>query len=181
MRKVILYIAASLDGYIARPDGDVAWLESFPNPEQTDHGYADLMEEIDTTLMGNETYKAILGFGIPFPYSDKTNYVFTRNTSPQNGEFVRFVSGDMAAFVREIKAQSGKSIWLIGGGQVIRLLMDAGLVDEYRVAIMPIVLGEGIPLFPKPITETRLRLVSAKAYGTGAVMLTYRPESDQAS
>jgi dihydrofolate reductase len=79
MRKIVLYIAASLDGKIARKDGDVKWLDEFSDPEQMDYGYNDFLNSIDTTLMGNNTYKQLLGFGIDFPYRGKTNYVFTRN------------------------------------------------------------------------------------------------------
>lgn len=110
MRKIKLYIAVSLDGKIAKPDGDVSWLDELPNPDHLDYGYADFLSSIDTTLMGNSTYRQLLGFGIDFPYRGKTNYVFTRNTALKEDENVKFISHEPISIVKEIKSGKGRDI-----------------------------------------------------------------------
>lgn len=151
MRKVRLYIAQSLDGFIAREDGKVDWLEVEPGGEEpgTDYGYAEFLAQIDTTLMGYNTYREILGFGIPFPYPDKTNYVFSRNHKKEDENPVEFISSDATGFVANLKSDSGKDIWLIGGAELNRVLLDAGLIDEIIVTTKSTLLGSGIPLFGK--------------------------------
>ena len=173
MRKVVLSLAMSLDGYIAKPDGDVEWLKSVPNPKKIDHGFVNFYKTIDTTIMGNNTYKEILGFGIPFPFPDKKNYVLTK--SPQhNTEFVNFIS-DVAPIIRELKKDSGKNIWLIGGGQINTLLLNQDLIDELLIRIVPIVIGEGLPLFGNNVKETIFELYKTETFSTGVVQITYRP------
>lgn len=114
MKKVILYIAMSLNGKIARKNGSVDWLESLPNPEKTDYGYNDFVKTIDTTIMGNSTYQQLMSWGIEFPYDGKKNYVFTKNTTLENTEYVDFVSENHIDFVCKLKQQEGNDIWLIG-------------------------------------------------------------------
>jgi len=171
MRNIILYIAASLDGYIARADGSTEWLH---NPAYTlegeDFGYSALLQTIDTTLMGHGTYQAILGFDIPFPYPDKANYVFSRSAHPDT-EHVRFVSSDAVTFIKNLKQQEGQSIWLIGGGQLNTLLLNAGLVDEIILTYIPIVLGSGIALFAPEAQEKQLQVKKSKSYANGFVQL----------
>src|SRR5664279_1394932 len=123
MRKIKLYIAVSLDGKIAKPDGDVKWLDKIPNPDHLDYGYSDFLKSIDTTLMGNYTYKQLLGFGIDFPYGGKANYVFTRNTELKEDENVKYISTDPVSFVKDLKSSTGGDIWLIGGGEVNSLFL----------------------------------------------------------
>ncbi len=173
MRKVKLYIASSLDGKIAKPDGDVKWLENTPNPEQGDFGYGEFVSGVDTVLMGNKTYQEILGFDMPFPYADKQCYVFTRNTSLTKDEHVQFVSGGIEAFVKGLKSEEGADIWLVGGGQINHTLLEAGLVDELLLFIMPILLGKGIPLINKALPDKYLELKSSKVYAGGALELVY--------
>ncbi len=177
MRTLILYVATSLDGKIAKPDGDVKWLESLPNPEQDDYGYADFYKSIDTTVMGHNTYKEILGFDIPFPYQDKKNFVITRNKDLKDTEHVSFVSDDPVGFMKELKAASGGPIWLVGGAQLNTLFFNEGLIDELMVFTMPIVIGDGIPLFsPHPI-ERLLKVKAQKTYTSGVVMTSYLPSN----
>lgn len=173
MRKVILSLAMSLDGYIAKPDGDVAWLKSVPNPDKTDHGFSEFYRKIDTTIMGNSTYKEILGFGIPFPFPDKENYVISR-TDNADTEFVHFTS-DIVNLVSNLKAKSGKDIWLIGGGQVNTAFLNNGLIDELLIRIVPIVIGEGLPLFANKPDEMIFKLVGTETFSTGTIQLTYQP------
>ena len=176
MRKLILYIAASLDNYIARPDGDVEWLNA-PDlrlPKE-DYGYSDFYQTIDTTLMGHRTYQAILGFDVPFPYPEMTNYVFTRSEANSDNENVTFISGDVAAFVRTLKQKPGRDIWLIGGGQINTLLLEHGLIDRMILTLIPVLLGEGIPLFHGKPAETRFNPVSGRVFDNGVVQWIMNP------
>lgn len=172
MKKIKLYIAVSIDGFIADKNGGVEWLEKLPNPDNLDYGYFEMYHSIDTILMGNNTYQQILGFDIPFPYADKTNYVFTRNTALIKDENVTFISSDITEFIKSLKQKEGKAIWLVGGGQINTILLKSDLIDEMIIAYIPIVLGEGIPLFTKATQQT-FRVVKSEAYNTGVLSVTY--------
>lgn len=173
MRKVILYVAISLDGKIAKSDGSVEWLEDLPNPENSDHDYVEFYESIDTTIMGNATYQQVKGFDVPFPYKEKTNYVLTRNTSLTEEEYVKFISEDPVGFVASLKAEKGKDIWLVGGAKMVELFLEHKLVDVLRIFVIPIILGAGIPLFGEKLDPEWLTLKESKSYSTGAVGITY--------
>ncbi|MCB0586488.1 MAG: dihydrofolate reductase [Phaeodactylibacter sp.] len=173
MRKVLLYIAASIDGYIARPDGGIDWLSSVEK-EGEDYGYGELLASIDTTLMGRKTYDDVLGFDGPFPYPNLKNYVFSRQEKGQDSNPVQHVTGDPAAYVKGLKSQPGSNIWLIGGGQLNTVLLNAGLIDEMILSIIPIILGEGIPLFGGQPKETKWRLTKHEVFDTGLVQVRYR-------
>jgi dihydrofolate reductase len=168
MRKIILYIASSLDGYIARKNGDVDWLFT-----DADYGYTEFLASVDATLMGHATYKQVLTFG-EFPYKDKLNYVFTRQLNLNNDENVEYVSGNIVAFTQNLKAQKGGNIWLIGGSQIINVLLRANLVDEIILSIHPIILGSGIPLFAEQEHSHSLELTNTMAYPSGLVQVNYR-------
>lgn len=174
MRKLKLYIATSLDGKIAGPKGEVDWLEQLPNPEHTDYGYQDFLSSTDTTIMGHETYREVLKLSHIFPYQEKINYVFTRNQSLRQDDNVHFISEDPTGFVQKLKREAGKDIWLIGGGHINTLLQRKQLVDEYLVFVMPIILGEGIPLFADHPGRQVLVLTSAETYSSGVVCLRYQ-------
>jgi len=168
MRQVKLFIAASLDGYIAGPEGEIDWLFMDGN----DYGYTPFFQSIDTTLSGHETYKLTLTFG-EFPYVGKTNYVFSRSEQPP-APHVTFVSEDPAAFVRKLKEQEGGDIWLVGGGQINTLLLNADLIDELIVAIHPVILGEGLPLFAPTARKAVFKTAQTTHYQTGLVQVTMR-------
>ncbi|MCC9137058.1 dihydrofolate reductase family protein [Pontibacter silvestris] len=175
MRKIVLYIAASLDGYIARSNGNIDWLhdEKYTIPDE-DFGYSAFMKTIDTTLMGHSTYKEILSFDAPFPYLDTKNFVFSRSLK-QNTEDVEFINNDAAEFIKQLKQQPGKDIWLIGGGQLNTLVLNTGLLDKIILTYIPIVLGEGIPIFTKGTKEQKLKLkqLESKQYSNGFVQAVY--------
>lgn len=173
MRKIKLYIAISLNGKIAKADGSVQWLEDIPNPEQSDYGYFAFYDSIDTTIQGSSTYNQIMGWDIDFPYPDKTNYVLTSKADAEDTEFVRFIKKDHTAFIQNLKQQAGADIWLIGGGGANTTLLNAGLIDELHIHVMPIVLSEGIDLFADFPKETTLQLLDSKAYASGVVEMRY--------
>lgn len=175
MRKVQLYIAASIDGYIARPDGGIDWL-SIVEKKGEDYGYGDFIASVDTTLMGHKTYEEVLGFGVPFPYMDTANYVFSRQKRQPDDNPVQHISEDPAAFAKGLKAQPGGNIWLIGGGQLNTVLLNAGLIDEMILSVIPIILGEGIPLFGGQPKETKWKVKGHEVFDTGLVQLHYVAE-----
>lgn len=178
MKKLILYIATSLDGKIAGPDDDVKWLEEIPNPDKSDYGYFDLYAGVDTTVMGNTTYQWIKRQDMPFPYPNTDNYVITRNASLQSNEEVTFLNDDIVERIKALKVGEGKDIWLIGGAGVNQFCLGAGLIDEMRVFVMPIILGEGIPLFAGGYDRKQVRLTSSTAYSSGVCELRYSLNSN---
>ncbi len=169
MRKVKLYIAISLNGKIAKPNGSVDWLESIPKPLDSDYGYSDFYNSIDTTIQGHNTYKQILGWGIEFPYKGKKNYVLTSDSSLKDNKDVKFISEDHMAFIDKLKQKKGNDIWLIGGSKANTALLNEELIDELYVFVMPIILDEGIDLFDSLLEDQRLELISSKSYSTGVV------------
>ncbi len=165
MRKLKLYIATSMDGYIAGPNGEIDWLDAGGDE---DYGYQEFYATIDTTLMGNSTYPLTLTVDT-FPYSEKANYVFTKGIPPKDTAHVQFVSGDIGAFVRSLKEEPGKGIWLVGGGQINTGMLNADLIDEMILTTFPVVLGEGIPLFALGATRHPFKTVSCQTYDTGLI------------
>lgn len=174
MRKMISYIAISLDGKIARKDGDVNWLNELPNPDNLDYGYKDFYDSIDTIIMGNDTYKVSLQLSETFPTSDKMNYVITRNKELIKDENVTFISKDIESFVTSLKQEERKNIWLMGGGMINSLMLNAHLIDELRVYVIPIILGPGIPLFSDAAITNKLKLASSQQFSSGVVELIYQ-------
>ena len=174
MRKVILFSAMSLDGWVADKNGKIEWLTSFPNPAGSDYGINDFLSTVDTTLMGNNTYKDVLELSETFPYADKTNYVFTRNKELQNNEQVQYVHTAVNDFVKKLKEQEGKDIWLAGGGLLNGAMIEAGLIDEMILHLIPVVLGEGRAAFGGVDVVKSFDLTACKTYETGVVELHYR-------
>ena len=129
MRNIILYTALSLDSYIARPDWDVDWLESAESIPGEDYGYKEFYDSIDTTLMGNNSYRKIISFDIPFPYPDKTNFVFSRSAGHQLTEFMQFITGDIIAFTEELK-KPGRQGYLANRWRPGKFTASLPLVDR---------------------------------------------------
>jgi len=174
MRKVKLYIAISLNGKIATADGDVGWLEAIPKPDDSDYGYNDFYNSIDTTIQGHNTYKQIVGWGIDFPYKGKKNYVLTSNAKLKDNKDVKFITTDHVDFIERLKKKKGKDIWLIGGGKANAMLLDAQLIDEMYIFVMPIILNDGIDVFDILARDKSLHLASSKSYSTGVVEMIYQ-------
>lgn len=174
MNKIQLFIAASLDGKIARPDGSVAWLEEYPNPDRRDYGYGDFYAGIGTVVMGRKTYEEILGFDVPWPYPDARTYVLTSSkelaTPTPKTDLLHGIAPDT---IRRIADTSDGNVWVVGGGEIISAFLTAGLVDEMTLTVIPRILGAGVPLFPDSTPETHLKLLSAEAFPSGFVNLIY--------
>ncbi len=173
MRKIKLYIAISLNGKIAKSDGSVEWLENMPNPEKISYGFDELYQSIDTTLQGYKTYELILNRGIEIPSTDKRNLVLTGKQDIENTQYIEFIKKDHVDFIRQLKKEKGKDIWLIGGGKTNTLLFNENLIDEMQVFVMPVIIPGGINLFEHIPKEKMLHLIETKTYSTGAVELKY--------
>lgn len=174
MRKIILYIATSINGYIAKADGSVDWLEEIPQPANEDYGYEQFMESIDTTIQGRATYNQIINWGIEFPYKKTMNYVLTTDNSLQNNEDVTFINSNHVEFINDLKQKPGKDIWLIGGGQINGFLLENNLIDEVQQFLMPIIIADGINLFGTYDGVTKLKVINNKVYSSGVVKYHYR-------
>lgn len=172
-RKVKVYIAVSLDGYIAHSDGNIDWLDSVARPDE-DYGYAAFIETIDTVIMGRKTYEKVLSFGGEFPHAGRDCYVLTRTERVPDGQ-VHFYSGTAGELLDQIRRQPGKDIFIDGGSEAIDFFRKKDLIDSYTVSIIPILLGEGIPLFKESKKERPLKLVEATTFDSGLVQLTYEP------
>lgn len=178
MGKVILYIATSLDGYIATADGGVAWLDKYEHGEE-DYGYSEFMEGVGSVIVGGKTFRQVQGFG-EGAMPEVETYVLTRQGltgSPDPSTHA--YSGDMTALVDKLKGESEKDIWLMGGGEIVALFARERLIDEYMMFVMPVLLGEGVPLFPSGAMEdTTLTLADVHRYDSGVVKLHYRCRTD---
>ena len=174
-RKLILYIAMSLDGYIARKDDDLSWLSVVEN-EGEDYGYGAFISTVDTVILGKRTYDKVLSMGYDFPHADKESYIITRTPQPSVGN-VHFYTEDLPLLVQQLKRKEGKNIFCDGGATVVHQLMKDHLIDEIIVSVIPILLGDGIRLFQADMPEHQLTLLSAKAFDKGLVQLHYSVSS----
>ena len=174
MSKTTLYIATTLDGKIARKDGSLDWLFALANPNQIDHGYADFLKSIGTTIMGKNTYNEILGFGVEWPYMGMDSYIATTDKEFQASTPETYiVSNNIADLINKLKLQSHKDIWLIGGGKLITHFLNNDLLDRMILTLIPTIIGDGISLFPDNPKETRWILSNVEKFETGVVNLTY--------
>ena len=171
MTEFILFIATSIDGYIARSDGSIDWLPS-PEANEEDSGYSNFYNSIDALVMGSTTYKQVLGFG-DWPYPDKVSYVLTSRNLSTTRTDVLFIKGGVEEVLKNVKEKEYKRVWLMGGGNVASSFIDRGLVDEYIISIVPIILGSGVSLYHS-VSELKLNFMSTKSYSSGVVELHYQ-------
>ena len=170
-RKVILYIAATLDGYIATQDEDLKFLESVER-EGEDYGYGKFIKSVDAVIVGRKTYDKVLSMGFDFPHADKESYIITRTPRPDIGN-IRFYTGEVKELVLKLKSEPGNNIFVDGGSEIVHLLMSENLIDEYIISIIPVLLGDGIRLFRDGRPQEDLRLISSTAFESGLVQLHY--------
>lgn len=173
MKKIKLYIASSIDGYIARMDGDLDWLTKYPINPETNYGYDDFYESVDTVIMGGRTYRDILNMDVIWPYKDKTTYVITR-TPMSAKENVHFIENNIIETILKLQEEKGKDIWLVGGGEINSMLLEHKAIDEMIITIIPVMLGDGIPLFPKNQKESQWSLSENKSFENGIIQVTYK-------
>jgi dihydrofolate reductase len=176
-RKIIVYIATSADGFIARADGSVDWLDD-PRLKGT-HGMGVFYKSIDTILWGRKTYDMALDFqkkGVTGSAFDArvTNYVFTRGPQPSTAPAsVEFVNEPIKAFTNRLRKQKGKDIWMMGGAGIIASFLDEGEIDEFMIHVIPTFIGEGIPLIAPGRRTVPLKLISCTKFPDGVVKLHY--------
>lgn len=161
-RKIVCYIAASVDGYIATPDDSLDWLRRTEG--EGDAGYSEFMATIDTLVCGRRTYDWVVEKEGGFPYKEQTCYVFT-SSSHEKRNHIHFINENVRLFADRLKSQEGKNIWLIGGRRLLHEFLKERLVDEFIISIAPVVIGKGIPLFKEMDFEIDFTLKSVRRYG----------------
>jgi dihydrofolate reductase len=178
--RVTIHMVASLDGFIARKDGRVDWLETSDHFEGGDTMAPEFVEAflktIDCYVMGSRTYETALDFeakGFGWSYGDKPTFVLTRRALPKTRETVEFYSGELARLVKERLKPNFRSIWFVGGGELSGQCLRLGLADEVRYSIMPVLIGDGISFFERLDKDVALHLVEANTYQSGMVALRY--------
>ena len=176
-RKIIVYIATSADGYIARLDGDVEWLNR--RPRNVEYGIREFYKTIDTILWGRKTYDWLLDYSKKHGKTKGlldtklANYVFSRKPPKRAASGVEFVTEPVKVFAQRLRATPGKQIWMMGGGGLIGSFLDEGEIDEFDIHVIPVFIGEGIPLIAPRHRDVTLRLLSSRKYPDGVVRLRY--------
>ena len=174
MRKLSLFIATSLDGYIAKPNDDLSFLKSVEK-EGEDYGYAEFTANIDTIILGRKTYDYVLKqIGSSHYDNGKRNvFVITRTEKPSIGT-TTFYTGNLTELIQRLKSESGKNIYCDGGAEIINELLKNDLIDEFIISVIPILVGKGIRLFKDGRPEQQLELLNTKTFDTGLTQLHYR-------
>lgn len=177
MRKIIVSIATSADGFIARKDGGIDWLEG---PRyKGDYGMLKFFKSIDTILWGRKTYELVLKFAkegksAPDMFGGVKNYAFSRRPPKKVAPGFEFVKAPIKTFVRRLRSQKGKNIWMMGGGEIIGAFLDVGAIDEFIIHVIPVFIGEGTPLIAPRHRTVPLKLIATRKYPDGVVMLHYK-------
>ena len=169
--EIIYYVAASLDGYIAAADGSVEWLTPFQSPEG-EKNYTDFYASVDALLMGRRTYEQILGFG-QWPYAGKPAYIFAHNKNMAASGDVTVTNRTPAEVAIELRTKNVRRAWLVGGAQLASAFRSEGLISEYIINVIPMLLGSGVPLLTPPSPVERLRLTGTTHLPLGIVQLRY--------
>ena len=171
---ISVYIATSLDGYIATERGDIAWLEDFPNPTNSDYGYFEFISGIDAIVMGRKTYETVVNMR-PWPY-DKKVFVLSRSlfeVPPELVDKVEFMSGDIKTIAKKLAERGYKNLY-IDGGQTVQGFLKKNLIDELIISTLPIILGKGIPLFSSPHERIDFQHCSTEVFEGGLVKSHYK-------
>ena len=171
-RKIIVHIATSADGYVARPDGNLDWLTRRPAPKGF-YGLLKFSRSIDAKILGRKTFDLSVKMGANFS-GDNVHYVFSRGVPPPSVPAgVQFVTESIKGFAERLRKQAGKNTWMMGGGEIIGSFLDEGAIDEFIITVVPIFIGEGIPLIAARHCEIPLRLLSLRRFQDGVVQLHY--------
>jgi len=170
-RQVILYIAMSLDGFIAKDEDNIDFLSIVDVPGE-DYGYYSFEKEVDTLIWGRKTYDKLLSFGVDFPHSDKKCYVLSKTKSGAD-ENVTFYNGELKDLIETLKQQEGKNIYCDGGGEVVFELLKHALIDKMIISIIPHLVGNGIRLFRENRPEQNLKCTRSITFPSGLVQLWY--------
>jgi dihydrofolate reductase len=173
--KISMYVAISLDGFIAKPDGNIDWLteEATQAELEDDADYKAFLGSVDALVMGGKTYRQVLTFR-DWPYQGKKCVVISKTETASDLPGVVFTKATPEQIIGELRQEGHKHIWVMGGGEIHSLFLRAGLIDEMRIFVMPLVLGEGISLFAPPVPEVRWQLTSHKTWRSDIVELHYR-------
>ena len=173
MPEIVYYAACSLDGFIATEDGGVDWLDPFQESGE-DYGFSEFYSRIDGLLMGSHTYEFALKQG-SWQAPEVPSWVFTHRKLPLAHSSVTLTADEPATLVERLEAEGLNRLWLMGGGQLAASFRNAGLITRYVIGIVPIILGRGLPLFADADRRDSLRLLRAKPFSSGIVILTYEP------
>jgi dihydrofolate reductase len=173
MKKIILYIVASLDQRIAEPDGSLEWLTGFPNPNKTDNSYKELLASVDTVLIGGRAYRELLNMEVIWPYREQMTYVVSRHNWGDEDN-ICFITDNIIGNIFALRNEQGKDILLAGGGELISMLLAADLIDEMQICYIPVILGKGIPLFPEQPKELQREVIKSEDYNSCIVMVKYQ-------
>ena len=171
MSEIVYYVAASLDGYIATPDGGVEWLAPFEGTGE-DYGYAEFFGSVDSVLLGRRTYEKSLGFG-EWPYPGKPCWVFSRRDRAIPRADILVTAQSPMRVASELEERGLRRAWLVGGGQLAAAFREHGLISEYVISVVPVFIGAGVPLFAPGGPRENLKLADAKYYPNGVVQLRY--------
>lgn len=180
MRKIIVYIATSADGFIARKDGAVDWLDR-PRPKGN-YGMAEFWKSIDTIILGRKTYDMAVKFikegkATPGMFRGIRHYVFSRKPPKKAVQGFEFVREPIKKFATRLRAEKGKNIFMLGGAGIIGSFLDEGEIDEFAISVIPVFIGEGIPLIAPSRRTVQLKLLSTKKFSDGVVSLRYAVKS----
>jgi dihydrofolate reductase len=178
MKKIILHIASSLNQRIAEPDGSLEWLTGFPNPNKTDNSYKELLTSVDTVLIGGRAYRELLNMDVIWPYQEQMTYVVSHHDWGDEDK-VRFITENVIETISTLRNESGKDILLVGGGELISMLLAADLIDEMQICYIPVILGKGIPLFPEQPKESQWNLKRSAIYDSGIISVEYKRLASQ--
>jgi len=175
VRKIIVNIATSADGYVARPDGNLDWLTERPAPRGF-YGLPEFERSTDAKILGRKTFDRSLQMGARFG-ADAVHYVFSRRPPPASAPAgVNFVTESIGDFAKRVRKQAGKNVWMMGGGEIIASFLDEAAIDEFIITVVPTFIGEGIPLLAPRHREVALRLLGVQQFPDGVVQLHYEVE-----
>ena len=169
MKRIILNIAVSLDQRIAEPCGSLEWLTGFST---TVNSCKDVLASADTIIMGGRTYRELLNMDVTWPYPEQMTYIVSRNNWG-NKENTRFITSDVIESISALRNEPGKNICLVGGAELISMLLSADLIDEMQICYIPVILGSGIPLFHEQANSTKWELKECTAYTPDIMKVTY--------